>query len=141
MPVAGRKPKPDGQKRNRMKPTHDWVEVVDEPFAGGPSLPAKQPDGRAWPAWTKRWWKVVAALPHAVLWNEGDWQFALDTAVLVAAYHQGELRHAAEVRQREKVLGTTADARRDLRIRYVAESEPVEAQGVTSLDEYRESIS
>ena len=44
----------------------------------------------------------------------------------------------SELRNREKVLGTTIDSRRDLRIRYTepASSPPA---GVTNLDQYRTS--
>jgi hypothetical protein len=34
LPVSGRKPKEDGQKRNRVKPVHDWTEVTDPPCDG-----------------------------------------------------------------------------------------------------------
>jgi hypothetical protein len=135
VPVAGRKPKPEGQAVNRHKPTHDWIEVVDVPFQGGPKLPK---DGRTWPTWTKRWWGVVSTMPHCVLWTDSDWEFALDTAVLKAKFHtEPAAGLATEIRNRERVLGTTADYRRDLRIRYVekpAEQVPAE---VTSLDDYR----
>ena len=50
VPVAGRKPKPEGQARNRNQPTHDWTEVVDQPFEGGPKLPKTQPNGMPWAA-------------------------------------------------------------------------------------------
>ena len=32
--MSGRKPKEDGQKRNRVKPVHDWTEVTDPPCDG-----------------------------------------------------------------------------------------------------------
>lgn len=142
MPVTGRKPKPDGQKRNRVKPVHDWTEVIDVPFDAGPPLPSRQPDRKAWPAATKRWWEVLASMPHCVLWSDSDWQFASDTAFIAAAFHRGEVRHGGELRQREKILGMTADARRDLRIRYVDQvDEPEqEAAGVTDLAAYRSAL-
>ena len=31
-------------------------------IADGPKLPSKLPNGAAWPAWTKRWWKTVSAM-------------------------------------------------------------------------------
>jgi hypothetical protein len=235
MPVTGRKPKPEGQKRNRVRPTYDWVEVPDEPFTGAPPLPrtpgkprgeGKAPaparplgqaglslwtatwkasrrvidadslqvlceqmdervalrlrvlrnndwrdraalrmiDGQVmaglanldldghqanrpaqWPAETKRWWKAVSTMPHCALWAEADWQFAFDTAVIASAFHAGDLRLAGELRAREKVLGTTADARRDLRIRYVssdatdAESDADRAS-VTAMADYRKMV-
>ena len=80
MPVPGRKAKPEGQARNRNKPTHDWTEVPDVPFKGAPKLPAKMPNGLPWPTWTKRWWRVVSSMPHCALWSDADWEFAFDTA-------------------------------------------------------------
>jgi hypothetical protein len=46
---------------------------------------------------------------------------------------------ATEIRNRERVLGTTADFRRDLRIRYV-DAKPAAPTGenVTSMDDYRD---
>ncbi len=49
----------------------------------------------------------------------------------------GPIGLATELRNRENVLGTTIDSRRDLRIRYTepASSPPA---GVTNLDQYRD---
>jgi hypothetical protein len=46
---------------------------------------------------------------------------------------------AGELRQREKIMGTTSDARRDLRVKYVEpEVEENEADAsVTAMDTYR----
>ncbi len=142
MPMTGRKPKPDGQKRNRMKPVMEWTEVVAVPFRGGRALPAKMPDGKVWPAYTRRWWKSTSSMPHCVLWDDADWAYALDTAIVAARFHLGSMPAATELRNREKVLGTTLDFRRDLRIRYVASSSEAseESPGVTSLRDYREAI-
>lgn len=140
MPVVGRKPKPEGQKRNRVKPVHDWAEVLDVPYAGK-VLPLPKEQG--WPAGTRRWWRVVSRMPHCVLWSESDWQFALDTALVAAAFHGGDMARATELRAREKILGTTADARRDLRIRYVSQ-ESVELEddaSVTAIADYRALLS
>lgn len=227
MPLVGRKPKPDGQKRHRNAPRHAWVDVVDVPYDGprptlapfprpssGPTPPEpSRPLGRmgaalwdriwrangdapqdvdtvlmvceqmdervalrvsvlkgedwhgrtalraldhqistalnaigaplkalplAWPAATRDWWDTVSTMPHCALWNEGDWQFALDTALLAAAYHAGDMRAANELRQREKIMGTTSDARRDSRIRYVPPvDDDTEDATVTAMDAYR----
>lgn len=137
MPVAGRKAKPEGQKRNHHAPTHEWTDVLNVPFEGGPDLP----DDQGWPAMTRRWWKVVSAMPQCALWTEADWGFAFDTALLAAKFHAGEVRLATELRNREKVLGTTMDFRRDLRIRYVDHVEQTEGDAdVTKLDDYRDAI-
>jgi hypothetical protein len=137
MPVPGRAPKPDGQKRNRVKPTYEWTEVPDVPFNGRvPALP-KHPLG--WPALTKRWWQAISRMPHCVLWTDTDWQYAIDTAVVAAAFHRGDVRAAAELRNREKVLGTTFDTRRALRIRYLSPDaeENEDDASVTALADYR----
>lgn len=131
MPAVGRKPKPEDQRRNKSRPVHDWIEVLDVPYEGPVPSPGRLP------VRTKRWWEVICRMPHAILWDESDWQFAIDTAQLHAEWvrsHQSSI--AVEIRQREKILGTTWDARRDLRIRYVdgvSEEEP----GPTAMDEYR----
>lgn len=137
MPVAGRKPKPQGQAVNRNKPAHDWTEVANLPFDKPRELPENRPNGSPWSTSTKRWWGVVSAMPHCSLWSDSDWAFAEHTARLVAAFDDGEMKHATEIRNREKVLGTTADYRRDLRIRYV-DPKPEAPTSVTNLDDYRD---
>ena len=134
MPVVGRKPKPAGQAVNRHAPTHDWTEVPDVP-----KLPQRMPNGLPWPTPTRKWWAVVSAMPHCALWTDSDWEYALDTAFLKAIFHmQGAASYATEVRNREKVLGTTADYRRDLRIRYVdPKREQTVPADVVSMDDYR----
>lgn len=141
MPVAGRKPKPRDQIRHRVPPVHEWAEIPDVPFMDGPRLPARAPSG-PWPKLTRKWWAGVSHLPHAVLWHEADWQFALDTAVLVAVYHLGDLSLAREIRAREAVIGTTVDARRDLRIRYVppVADDVTESPAVTAMARYRRNV-
>lgn len=155
MPIRGRKPKPPEVRRNRVPPRHDWTEVANVPNELAPQLPRwsrrfmpMDKDGtqpRDWPAATLRWWDVVSHMPHAVLWEPSDWQFAYDTALVVAAFHCGQVRFAKEMRDREKILGTTADARRDLRIRYVdpdtmAEVDPAETATVTAMADYQRMV-
>ena len=137
MPALGRKPKPEDQRRNRMPPVHDWIEVEDVPYHGpAPLLPPRyrtiEDDSDAhqirqkWPARTRNWWAVVSAMPHCVLWTPSDWQDALDCAECHARFVEGA--NGTELRIRTKRLGITADDRRDLRIRYVpARPEPAEA--------------
>lgn len=135
MPAVGRKPKPEDQRRNRHQPVNEWLDVLDVPYDG------PVPKVGSVPARTKRWWAVVSSMPHCVLWDASDWQFAVDTAHVHAAWvKDSALAAASELRQREKLLGMTWDARRDLRIRYV--------QGVTeetepppiSIDERRRRL-
>lgn len=137
MPLPGTKP--TDNPRHRNKPTHEWLEVPDVPFVGGPSLPRSQPDGRPWPAWTKRWWATLSKMPHCALWTDADWEFAFDTAAIKAKFHtEMTAGMATEIRNREKLLGTTLDFRRDLRIRYVSAAPVADASGnVTKMDDYR----
>lgn len=229
MVMSGAKPNVDGKKRHRVPPTHEWITVVNVPYAGKvPPLP-KQPrkdasgqvvptperelgaigqalwerawhassglsvnaetlllvceqmdermvlrarvivDGNGhlrpalrqleqqiavglnslglssaraiplqWPPGTKKWWSVISRMPHCILWDEADWQYAMDTAVVASAFHGGDVRVANELRQREKNMGTTSDARRSLRIRYVDSIEDNSDPAiVTAMDSYR----
>lgn len=139
MPVTGAKAKPRGQSITRHPPVHDWSEIVDVPFKG-PRLPPR-PGGGTWSARSRRWWVATTSMPHCVLWSPSDWDFAETTLLVAAEVHEGVWRAATELRNREKVMGTTVDYRRDLRIRYVpaaqgeAAAAPVE---VTRLDDYRD---
>ena len=137
MPLPGSKPNEGQPIRHRVKPRQDWVEVENRTHRGGPHLSPAQSTGRPWPEATKKWWGVIRRMPHAVLWTEADWQFALDTAEVAAAFHDGDMKQAVELRQREKVLGTTLDARRDLRIRYVEQVRQEQPARVTAIEEYR----
>jgi hypothetical protein len=147
VPVAGRKPKPDGQAVTRHKPTHDWTEVVNEPYAGArPELPATRtvmtqfgPQDVALREMTTMWWDSASTMPHCILWAASDWSFALTTAMVADAAFSGGVGAATELRNREKVLGTTVDYRRDLRIRYVEPTPEHETPAdVVTLDDYRD---
>lgn len=135
MAVAGRKPK-EGAKRNRMPATHEWTDVIDEPYQGArPELPdgrrvewSEQGAGRRaeqqpLQPMTHVWWERISGMPHCVLWSDADWQYAVTTAMIADAVFSGDVRLGGELRMRERVLGTTRDARRDLRIRYVPADE------------------
>lgn len=129
MPAAGRKPV-EGPKRNRVKPVHDWTLVKDVPYDGDkPALPTStMVSGKRAKllAQTRDWWDVVSSMPHCAMWAAGDWLFALETVYVAEAVFRGDLVRAAELRTRCKQMGTTLDARRDLRIRYVAPDEWVD---------------
>lgn len=117
MPVRGRKQQTETLTPRRS--VHGWTEVADEPFTGAPRLPRTRPDGTAWTEHLRRRWRAWSTMPHAMLWQPSEWQFALDTLEVAARFLDGgRAAYAVELRARERVLGTTADARRDLRIRY-----------------------
>jgi hypothetical protein len=77
-------------------------------------------------------------MPHCVKWGPAEWDFALDSIEVAALVHDGEARHATELRNREKVLGTTLDFLRALRIRYVDPFSEADAAGVTNIADYRD---
>jgi hypothetical protein len=74
VPKAGRKPKPEDQRRHQHLAAHDWVAVVDQPYEG------HMPDPGVLPERTRELWDVVSRMPHCVLWTAADRQFAVDTA-------------------------------------------------------------
>lgn len=140
MPAPGRKPKAEGQARHRNKPRTEWMEVLNKPFQGEvPALPERD---RKWPARVLEKWAVWSTMPHCVLWTSADWDFALDSLEIAAQFYETHTAAmASELRNREKLLGTTLDYRRDLRIRYVdavaTEEEPT-TENVANIDDYRE---
>src|SRR5881396_878173 len=111
MPARGGKPKAEHRRRNA--PVLEWQEVPDIYYDGAPGLPLPVTQE------TADWWADVSSMPHCILWKKADWRFAIETAYVCEAFHRGQPERAAELRIREKVMGTTLDALRDLRIRYV----------------------
>lgn len=156
MPAPGAKPK-DGDKLGHTPVTHEWTQVPNRLYRGKrPTLPRtrtvtnRDGDERKLKLHdhTRAWWADVSTMPHCVLWTKSDWRFALETAMVADMMYRGDRAAAAELRLRERVLGTTLDARRDLRIRYVdagaAESSSTRSSGkpgsgapVTSLTDRR----
>ncbi len=103
----------------------EWAEVQDRPFDGAsPDLP-KLPGRAKYHPMVTVWWDMVRHMPHCVRWAPTDWQFAVETALLKHYFwvdaSAGEVKTTAatEIRRREDILGTTEEARRKLRIRYV----------------------
>lgn len=151
MSLAGAKPKADRSQVRHRNPVADWTEVPDVPFEGAPELRDRATGGISvievgaanssdWPEATRGWWRVISRMPHAKLWTSGDWVFAMDTAEIHARTMEAWRGYTgAELRQREKLLGVYADARRDLRIKYI---DPPKADGelpagVANIDDYR----
>lgn len=103
-------------------PSADWTEVADVPYTGpSPELP-KLPNRARWNDLVVQWWGQVRTMPHCVLWRPTDWMFAVETAMQKHDYYADSERKttaATEIRRREAQMGTTSEARRQLRIRYV----------------------
>ena len=126
MGLPGNKPS-NRPTTNRVKSPHDWSEFSNVAYDGPrPELPLSRTvlkDGEPveYPLEirTRDWWNAVSRMPHCVAWQDSDWVFAVETAMVHAVAAHGNISAMAELRMREKVMGTTMDARRDLRIRYV----------------------
>lgn len=140
MPPAGRRPKPPGHAVTRHQAL-EWSEVPDVPFKNGPPCPVRKfgSTGKPWPEGIKERWAVWSSMPHCVLWSKADWTFAVDSLHIAARAFETESdpKWYTELRNREKVLGTTGDFRRALRIRYV-DPKPAGPQAVANLDDFRQ---
>jgi len=106
----------------------EWTEVPNTPFTGpSPELS----DDVDWDPRVRSWWQMVRRMPHAVLWSEMDWHEALVTAYMWQDWYsdffaEGSIHanKSTEIRRRCDNLGTSMEARRKLRIRYVDTEEP-----------------
>jgi hypothetical protein len=134
---------------HRVKPAHDWQEFPNIAYDGPrPELPLSRTvlkDGEPveYPLEqrTRDWWNAISRMPHCVAWQDSDWAFAVDTAMVHAVAVHGVIGAVAELRMREKVMGTTMDARRDLRVRYVEpEDEKPELVVVANIDDRRSRL-
>lgn len=148
MPAGGPKLKPQDQLRNQRRPqtSIEWIEVLNVPYGGKvPPLPRTrvvltrngQEEVEILDI-TRKWWKTVSRMPHCILWNESDWQYALTTALVADAAFCGISSASTELRNREKILGTTWDYRRDLRIKYIDKVEAPKAPEVPNIADYRD---
>jgi hypothetical protein len=112
-------------KHGRTPSMVDWIDVPDVAYDGpSPNLPAL-PRRKRWHPMVEQWWAQVRTMPHCALWRPVDWTYAVETALMKQgywnSYEAGEAKttEAVEIRRREDQMGTTQEARRRLRIRYV----------------------
>lgn len=138
----GRLPEPDRSVvRNRKVPLPN-NDIPNVPFEPGkkrmlPPLTQRQdPLGEGWPIATYNWWRALRIMPHCKLWSETDWHYAITTAWIHRRIWQGDHKLAGELRQRERAMGCTDEARRGLRIRYV---DPEPEASVTPLHAVEET--
>lgn len=150
MGAVGRKPKEDRSQVVHKNPTYQFTEYPNVPNPNPPELRPRATGGVSvmavgaandsdYPEATKGWWRAISRMPHTVDWTETDWEYAMDTAEVHARTMEAWRGYTgAELRQREKLLGNTMDARRDLRIKYVdpPTDQPLPAD-VPRLDDYR----
>ncbi|OBB10707.1 hypothetical protein A5731_22740 [Mycolicibacterium conceptionense] len=120
---------------------HGWTDIPNVPNLDAPALPECRLNGQPWPAFAKRTWSIWSSMPHTVRWSDADWLFAEDCLELVVrcAAENSAVALWTESRNRQRIMGTTMDARMGLRIRYVPATDPAAAvDGVASLDDYRQ---
>lgn len=103
----------------------DWTDVPDEPYDdASPNLPAL-PRRKKYHMMVLQWWEQVRVMPHCRLWRPTDWTYAIETALMKQAYWDAFDEGAAtttaavDIRRREDQMGTTQEALRKLRIRYI----------------------
>ena len=161
MPRPGRHPAPD-HLRQRTNSPDEWLDVPNVPYRGRrPPFPRDRTvltknglETVDWQPATRVWWDTITRLPHCALWSPGEWQVALATLVVFDNAQLGSTAAASHLLTREKQLGVTADARRQLRIRYVdpetgqviadtgrddtGKRAPSVGKGVVQLDDYRD---
>lgn len=135
---VGRPANPDRSAvRNRVPLRKHYETVENIPFEEGRQrrLPPRpgHPKG-IWPERTLRWWDNIRVMPHAKLWEDSDWDFATETAMIHAMFWQeGETKLATELRLRERLMGCTWEARVSAGIIY-SDPEPAPLADVTALD-------
>lgn len=120
---TGRPPVADSERRNKTKPTYDWVRLPRQLPEGWkvPTLP-KAP--RLTPA-TRKWWKEIWQSPMAVMWHDTDVYSLIELAVLRDKLLEGTHQVASEVRMREADYGLTLAGRKGLRWVIEGEEEQV----------------
>lgn len=116
---GGRKPLEDRSGVRNRVPVKQWTEVPNVPYLEGRKHRLPGP-AEIWHEQTRKWWGSLRTMPHCILWEETDWQFALTTALLHNLCWSGEdIKKSGELRMRERLMGLTAESRVDMRIRYV----------------------
>lgn len=132
--MAGRGPAPKDPSKlaghGAARAREAGMRVITAKPVGQPKLPAKRTmvvEGQSvqvdWPAVTKSWWKMWSDSPLSDEFTSTDWSELLTTALLHAAVHTGDLKHAAELRLRVAKFGATPEDRARLRIQFAAADE------------------
>lgn len=91
-----------------------------------PKLPERMPDGRAWPARTRAWWRRWARDARAKRFDAAAWDDLLDTAVVHGQLWSGDWKAAAELRLRTAKYGVTPEDRARMRVSLTDGFEEVE---------------
>lgn len=122
MAGRGAPPKPVAHRRDGAA---QRATVAADGQKRGPDLPP----GVEWPSQTRDWWHNWQHSAQAVTFGATDWDFLLDTALLHAAFWNGDPGVAGELRLRVAKFGATPEDRLRLQIDVdpSAAAEPVQA--------------
>ena len=116
--MPGRGPMP---KKERTRPNDtarrqaEFKKLAADGKRRGPELP-EFPDGEFWHPRTVAWFDTWRLSPMAVAFIDTDWDFLIDTAMLHTRLWRGDMKQAAEVRQRVGKLAGTPEDRVRLRL-------------------------
>lgn len=110
--AKGPAPKDPSRRRRRNSDPMGRTTLRYDP-APQPKLPGK---AAGWPARTRQWWRMWGASPLAEGLTAVDWDYLIDTAYLHAAFVQGNMSVASELRLRVAKFGATPEDRARLRI-------------------------
>ncbi len=125
--MAGRYPKPDGERRNTHAPAFGWIVLAPKPRVKVPVLPPG-----SWSAATLDWWRLLWRRPQAVMWDPSGMSLWA-AARLYEAMVQGDSAIAplsAELRQIEDRHGLNPKAMLQLRWRV---ADPGDLEGVAAV--------
>lgn len=132
MPGRGLPPKDPSKRRRRNADPIPQTVVIDDGELHGPELPPVCD----WPARTIAWWETWRRSPQAGEFTRTDWDFLIDTAVLHAAYWNGNMSIAAELRLRVAKFGATPEDRLRLRLSVTKPDEPAAPKGRAGMSRY-----
>lgn len=124
--MAGMGPPPKNAnqrvRRNKDSVPHTTLrfEKVDPP-----PLPSRYAGNEE----VERWWQTWVESPQADVFGTTDWQGLLDTLPLIAAYYDGNLKLAAEIRLRVAAYGSTPADRARLRMHFADADEKDSKRG------------
>lgn len=116
--MAGRGPSPKDPARKARHDSHATT-VLRHEAAAAPPLPVGL---RKIPV-VRSWWETWKASPQAEHFGSTDWEFLLETAHLKAAFHEGDMKLAPELRLRVAKFGATPEDRARLRMQFAQADE------------------
>jgi hypothetical protein len=98
------------------------------------------PDTVSWPPATKQWFESWRASPRTDGWDEAQWQYMFDTALVHAlVWGKQDTAMLAELRQRTRCLGLTFDIAKEPPVVRVDKSKLTTLEEIRRLHEERKA--